>query len=241
MLFSRVFPHQNLQNPMKKLTGIVLRWLCIPFLLILTAALIWAELEAAVFFPKDHLTWAFAGGFLLGSLFFTLGRQLTPLYVFGHELTHWLCAKLFFKQTGKFRCRGDSGFVEIKDPNLWIILAPYFLPFYFLIGTGLWGLCDLFFPGALRPYHLFAAGFLGLTYSYHLVMTFIALSKGQADLKAKGRAFSLSLILAMNALFFFLATLTVTRQWNHGMLSFWSKLLILLRNLILNPLIDLLQ
>jgi len=226
---------------MKKMLGTFLRWLCVPFFLILTFVLIWAEMEAAVFFPKDSLTWSFAGGFLLGSLLFTFGSRLTPLYVFGHEFTHWICAKLFFKQTGKFHCRAGSGYVEIKSPNVWIILAPYFLPFYFLLVTGLWGLFDLLFPGILRPYYPLSAGFLGLTYSYHLVMTFIALSKGQADLKHKGKVFSLSLILTMNALFFFLATLTVTRQWKHGLYSLWDKLLTILQNLIVNPLFDLLR
>lgn len=224
---------------MKKIAGIFLRWLCVPVFLLLTYALIWAELEAAVFFPKDHLTWVFAGGFLLGSTLFTMVSRMTPLYVFGHETTHWIMAKLFFKETGKFRCGGSSGYVEIKNPNVWIILAPYFIPFYFLLFTGIWGLLDLFYPGALGTFHPLLAGLLGLTYSYHLVLTFIALGKGQADLKHKGKVFSLSMILVMNALLFFLATLTVTRQWKHGFYSLWSKILLLLQNLILEPLTNL--
>ena len=48
----------------------------------------------------------------------------------------------------------------------------------------------------------------------------------------------LSLILVMNALFF-LATLTITRQWKHGFYSLWSKILLLLHNLILEPLTNL--
>ena len=224
---------------MKKFAGILLRWLCVPFFLLLTYALVWAELEAAVFFPKNHLTWFFAGGFLLGSALFTMGTRMTALYVFGHETTHWIMAKLFFKETGKFRCGGSSGFVEIKNPNVWIILAPYFIPFYFLLCTGIWGLLDLFYPGAIGAFHPWLAGLLGLTFSYHLVLTFIALSKGQADLKHKGKVFSLTLILVMNALLFFLATLTVTSQWKHGLYSLWSKILLLLHNLILEPLTNL--
>jgi hypothetical protein len=67
-------------------------------------------------------------------------------------------------------------------------------------------------------------------------LTFIALGKGQDDLKHKGKVFSLTLILVMNALFFFLATLTVTRQWKHGLYSLSSKILLLLQNLIIEPL-----
>jgi hypothetical protein len=47
------------------------------------------------------------------------------------------------------------------------------------------------------------------------------------------------MILVMNALLFFLATLTVTRQWKHGFYSLWSKILLLLQNLILEPLTNL--
>jgi hypothetical protein len=221
---------------MRKIAGILFHWLCVPVFLLLTYALIWAVLEAAAFFPKDRLTWFFAGGFLIGSAIFTMFSHLTPLYVFGHEATHWIVAKLFRKETGKFRCRGNSGYVEIRNPNVWIILAPYFIPFYFLLVTGIWGLFDLLLPGKLTPCYPWLSGLLGLTYSYHLVLTFIALGKGQKDLKHEGTVFSLALILAMNALFFFLATLTVTRLWKYGLNSLASKILTLLHKLILEPL-----
>jgi hypothetical protein len=224
---------------MKKIPGILFRWLCVPVFLLLTYALLWAELEVAVFLPKDHLTWFFAGGFLIGSAIFTMFTRLTPFYVFGHEATHWVVAKLFRKETGKFRCRYGSGYVEIRDPNVWIILAPYFVPFYFLVFTGIWGLLDLLLPGKLTPFHPWLSGLLGLTYSYHLVLTFIALGKGQKDLDHKGKVFSLTLILAMNTFFFFLATLTVTKQWKHGLSSLADKISIILHKLILGPIANL--
>lgn len=221
---------------MKKFAGIFFRWLCVPIFLLFTYALVWTELEAAVFFPKDQKTWFFAGGFLIGSVIFTMFTRLTPLYIFGHETTHWVVAKLFCKETGKFRCGGSSGYVEIRNPNVWIILAPYFIPFYFLLFTGIWGLLDLLMPGKLTPCHPWLAGLLGLAYSYHIVLTFIALGKGQADLKHKGVVFSLTLVMAMNALFFFLATLTVNKLWKYGMNSLLSKILTIVHKIALEPL-----
>lgn len=220
---------------MKKIAGILFRWLCVPVFLLLTYALLWAELEAAVFFPKDQVTWFFAGGFLIGSAIFTMLTQLVPFYVFGHEATHWVVAKLFLKETGKFHCRWGSGYVEIRDPNVWIILAPYFVPFYFLIFAGIWGMLDLLMPGKLFFFYPWMSGLLGLTYSYHLILTFIALGKGQKDLKHKGKVFSLALILVMNVFFFFLATLTVTGRWKYGLNSLASKILTILHKLILEP------
>ncbi|NLF93424.1 MAG: hypothetical protein GX564_06005 [Oligosphaeraceae bacterium] len=198
---------------MKKFFFRLLHWACVPPLLLLAATLFWSIWELGRNLPQERLYWFFAGGFLAGGLFFTLVSRLTPLYIFGHECTHWLSAKLFFKETGKFRCRASGGFVEIKQPNVWIILAPYFVPFYFLICTGLWGLAVALWPKWYSPCLHYAAIVLGICYAYHVVLTCFALSKGQADLRLKGVLFSLALILAFNALFIYLAVLTTTRQW----------------------------
>ena len=148
---------------MKKIAGILFCWLCVPVFLLFTYAIIWAELEAAVFFPKDHLTWFFAGGFLLGSALFTMVTHMTPLYVFGHETTHWIFAKIFCKETGKFRCRGGSGYVEIKNPNVGSFCA-LFYPLLFSALHRIWGLLDLFFliSGAFHPW--LSACWIGLLY-----------------------------------------------------------------------------
>ena len=223
---------------MKRRILALLRLLWVPVFLFLTVVLLWSELELSVYLQKDRLIWSFSAAFLLGSFIFTLGPRFIPLYVFGHELTHWFVAKLFFKETGKFKCSGSSGYVEIKNPNLWIILAPYFLPFYFLLLTGFWGVIDFFVAEIPSQLQILTAALLGLSYSYHLVLTFIALSKGQLDLKRKGKIFSLSLILLMNTVFFYLATLTFTKQWKRGWNSFTEKTQILSEKTFLKYLPD---
>ncbi len=199
-----------------------------PPLLFLAAALGWSIWELGQNLPEERLSWFFAGGFLAGGFFFLFGNRLTPLYVFGHECTHWLSAKLFLKETGKFHCRAGAGFVEIKNPNLWIILAPYFVPFYFLLFAGIWGLLLTLWPKELTPHLHLAAIALGICYAYHLVLTCFALSKGQADLRLKGVPFSLALILTFNALLVYLAVLTSTRQWPAAWRVFSQKSQLLL-------------
>jgi len=220
---------------LKKSASRILRLLCIPGFWFFTLALVWAELEAAVYFPKNLLTSFFAGAFLLGSFFFTLVSRLTPVYVFGHEATHWVLAKLFRKKTGRFRCYLNQGYVEIDQPNVWIILGPYFLPFYFLIFTGLWALLNLLWPDFMLAYYPAGAALLGLSYSYHLVLTIIALSKGQQDLKINGTCFSMSLIININVCLFFLATLTVSRMWKLGMSILYDKILALAKICLAEP------
>lgn len=222
---------------MKKFLSALLRLFCIPLFLLLTVAL----LHSAVLLPRDFpwpqpvLLFA-AGGLAAGFLLFTYLWRFTPLYVFGHEMTHWLTARLFLKETGAFCCKADRGYVVIKDPNFCIILAPYFIPFYFLLLAGLCGVCDLFFPPLPRPFVLALAAALGLAYSYHGVMTLIALRQGQADLKRCGTLFSLSLIAAGNAAFLYLALLTATGHWRAG-----GQLLMGRLNRISTLLLELLQ
>ncbi|NMA43743.1 MAG: hypothetical protein GX946_10240 [Oligosphaeraceae bacterium] len=213
----------------------LLRILSIPCLWFFSIALIWAELEAAAHFPKNLLTGFFALFFLLGFIIFTKVSRLTPVYVFGHEATHWLLAKLFRKKTGRFRCSLDQGYVEIDRPNVWIILGPYFLPFYFLIFTGLWGLINLLWPNFMLSYYPIGAAILGLSYSYHLVLTYTALKKGQQDLRINGACFSISLIVCINLLLFFLATLTVTAMWKYGIGILCAKILLLSKICFLDP------
>lgn len=210
---------------MKKFLAALLRLLCIPLFLLLTVAL----LHSAVLLPRDF-PWPRpvllfgAGGLGGGFLLFTYLCQFTPLYVFGHEMTHWLVARLFLKETGAFCCKADRGYVVIKDPNFCIILAPYFIPFYFFLLAGLCGLFDLFFPPLPRPFVYALATALGLAYSYHGVMTLHALRQGQGDLKRCGTLFSLSLIAFGNAAFFYLALLTATGHWRAGGQQLFDRL-----------------
>lgn len=219
---------------MKKFFIAFLRLVCIPFFWLFTVALV----HSVILLPRDFpwpppVLYYAVGGLAGGFILFTYLFRFTPFYVFGHEMTHWLTAKLFLKETGAFCSKADRGYVVIKNPNFWIILAPYFVPFYFLLLAGLCGLFDLFFPPLPRPFVYALASSLGLTYSYHWVMTLTALRQGQADLKRCGTIFSLSLIAVGNALFLYLALLTSTGHWRDGGQLLLARL-IQMSNLLVN-------
>ncbi len=125
---------------------------------------------------------------------------LIPLYIFGHELIHWFTAKLFRLRTGRIRLRRNQGSVEIDHPNVWVILAPYFVPFYALLFLGMLGQLYWFVPQPPPWVGWLAAILIGLSYGYHIALTWRALRMGQEDLRIHGVLFSLSLIAMMNLL-----------------------------------------
>ena len=103
--------------------------------------------------------------------------------------------------------------MEVERPNVWIALAPYFVPLYALIWIGLYGvLC--FWNGARRPVvvYVFHVG-LGVSYAFHIVLTAHALMRQQQDLRLYGPVFSLSLILFGNVALLFLALVVTGRHW----------------------------
>lgn len=149
-------------------------------------------------------------GFTAGMLIFFFVNKFTPVYIFGHELAHWIFAKIFLRETGKFRVGKDGGAVEIKDPNLLIALAPYFYPTFTVIWIPFWFLFKHLnekFQWSLSIYF----GILAFTWSYHVAMTFYALRFEQSDLKRYGKPLSFSIILFVNMviIFSFLALFTV--------------------------------
>ncbi len=163
------------------------------------------------------LPWVWCGGCLVGILFFSFCR-LTPLYVFGHELTHWLAAKCFLRKTGEFHVGRRSGYVEIPNPNTAIILAPYCVPVYFILGAGLAGCAEFFWePLPSWGHHAICAA-LGVIYAYHVTMTAVALSVAQEDLKYCGTAISLEIIILGNIIVLYLALFCVNGNWKDALL-----------------------
>lgn len=145
------------------------------------------------------LLWWFLGGLGAGmAVFFWM--PLRPLYVFGHELTHWLAAKLLFRRTGAFRFGMTRGSMEIPEPNAFIALAPYFIPFYFLLSVGLLAFLSLVAGDLPRVFWMGGAAWVGLCFAYHIVLTVIAIKHGQSDFQYCGRLLSWIAIVVMNML-----------------------------------------
>jgi MFS family permease len=117
-------------------------------------------------------------------------------YVLAHELSHALAAWLSGARVKQFRVGKEDGFVEVSHTNLFITLAPYLIPFYsvlLLAGTAVTGLF-----ADVSPWMPFLPFALGLTGSYHLCFTVMALSAGQSDIEAYGPAGAYPVILLGN-------------------------------------------
>ncbi len=135
-------------------------------------------------------------GFGLGMIVFTFLSPFFRLYIFGHELSHWVMAKIFRRKTGKFRIGKSSGSVQIDRPNIWIVLAPYFIPIFVIIWMVVVKIVDWWLREKWVT-TIFYGG-IGFFYAYHVIMTVFALSKKQSDLQFFGRVFSLSMIVTIN-------------------------------------------
>ena len=177
-------------------------WLALPFLVFGILALgqaLWDSTRHFAAIPE-----AVYYGFLGGILVFAFVCRFQAFYVFGHELSHWLVAKLFLRKTGslsQMRVRETGGSILIQNPNVWITLAPYLIPFYaipcLLLFLGWrWSLGSEFDAWALPGFQ--AA--LGASLAYHLWMTLWVIFDDQQDLIVYGRLFSGCLIFFMNLL-----------------------------------------
>jgi hypothetical protein len=153
--------------------------------------------------------WFFCLGVLLWAGLFASGLRGRFLYVLGHELTHAVFAKLFGGTVVDIKVSRSGGMVLTDKNNLLISLSPYFIPFWTLVTTALYGLgwlvTDLshtyqgFFFG-LADFRwdrlLFIA--VGVTWAMHLTYTVWMLSKDQPDLWHYGPFLSLVVIYLVN-------------------------------------------
>ena len=187
-------------------------------LLFIAAALVWTLCVLPLGnVSRENVAWPALIGFGCGVLFFTLVSRILVLYVFGHELTHWFAAKLFLRDTGDVEVGSSGGSVAIQKPNLWITLAPYFVPFYTLVWIGIFGIYRFAYgyPPPAMALKIVYAG-IGITYAFHVTLTVYSLLREQTDLRHHGQFMSLALILCVNILVLTAGLLTVSHRWTQG-------------------------
>lgn len=153
----------------------------------------------------DSLDAVLAVGFGLGLVLFRY-VPLRPIYVIGHELSHWLAAKITFHKTGKIKLKWSEGYIEIIDPNGFIALAPYWIPFYFMLSACIMAFVMAMWGDAVTLRAQQGMFFwLGLTYAYHIALTIRAVRHGQKDFEYCGRFLSWCIIVSMNLVTAFIA------------------------------------
>jgi len=210
---------------MRKLPALA-RLLLAPVLLFLAVGFVWALLQLGVPANLDRQTAVLPAvmAFVIGLILLALRVRFLVAYVFGHELTHWLAAKVFRRQTEHFRVGKTGGSVGIERPNVLIVLAPYFVPIYTVIWIGLYGVyCFIRETPEIIVVQVFYAG-VGLTYAFHVALTVYSLTGRQPDLLFFGRVFSVAMILCCNAGLLFFTLILAGRQWADGLYVLWACL-----------------
>ena len=147
-----------------------------------------------------------------------LMRKPERMYLWGHEFTHLIVAKLFLRHVHGFHITSRSGGkVVIDRTNVAIDLAPYAVPLYNVVallpGTMLGG----GFPHA-RKIYLAAAAFL---FAMHLCFSVEGFLDGQPDVRRSGRIFSLAVVLLLLMLWTPILAAPGTRGGFSGLTDFY--------------------
>ncbi len=126
----------------------------------------------------------------LGVHFFL--RKPERMYLWAHEFSHLLAAKLFLRRVHQFHISSRTGGKVVLDgTNVVIDLAPYILPLYSLAALALVALAGRASPWVPVAY-LPVCAYL---FTMHLVFSAEGFVAGQPDLRRNGRLFSGGLVL----------------------------------------------
>ncbi len=141
---------------------------------------------------------ALGGGVACWFVIYLLLPRPMLIYVFGHELTHAVWVWLFGGKVKKFKATSNGGHVVVTKNNFLIGLAPYFFPIYvvmvvavFLIGHLIWN-----WRHYAPVFHLL----IGISYAFHVTLTFHILKTRQSDITEQGYLFSFVVIFLGNIL-----------------------------------------
>lgn len=147
--------------------------------------------QVGAFHSKEE-GWILLGGsigYLLAHVFL---RKPERMYLWAHEFSHLIAAKLFFRKVHSFHITSrDGGKVVIDRTNVMIDLAPYAFPLYSLGATAAAALLKNVSPWVPDLY-LALASFL---FTMHVLFSAEGFIKGQPDLKRSGRVFSAAVVL----------------------------------------------
>ncbi len=139
----------------------------------------------------------FLYGFLLYLLIHLVFRKPLKIYVFGHELTHAIWAKIFGGQVKDLKVSEKGGEVKTTKSNFIITLSPYFFPIYTLIVLIVYWITS-FFLNNYQTYSPYFLAVMGFTLSFHILLTLEMITTDQPDIKEQGFVFSICLIYFIN-------------------------------------------
>jgi hypothetical protein len=183
---------------------------------------------------KNPLLYLTAGMILFAVMFAAVPRGIFMLpYIFGHEVTHALCVKLFGGNVAnRFHVSLEGGHVLTDRVNTWIVLSPYFFPIYAVLVGTLYGvlllsgkLLDTISHSSVQRSSLYESIIhfqwlflllIGFALAFHLIFTFLLVTRSQPDLHYGGTFFSLMMIYMINLLLVTVLLLTTSSHWLVG-------------------------
>ncbi|MCK5450686.1 MAG: M50 family metallopeptidase [Candidatus Omnitrophica bacterium] len=136
-------------------------------------------------------------GILCYLLFHVLVIRPVYIYVLGHEFVHVIATWLCGGKVAAFKVTPSGGNVVTTKTNFFIELSPYFVPLY----TILLGVVYMGYKWTGQESVTLSAIFVflvGLTLTFHFVMTVEALRIKQSDIGKSGPVFSYILIFISN-------------------------------------------
>jgi hypothetical protein len=167
-----------LNKTFKIIIGIALVPFCIGFT--------W-QFGATIFsitYKRDVPYYFIAGGltYLTAHILF---KKPILTYVIGHELTHAFFTVLFGGKVKSFQASERGGRVTITKSNFVITLAPYFFPLYTFAALIMYWLTIV--AGVRRPQD--GSSSAGMTYSFHLILTFFFFTQTRTISRNTARSF----------------------------------------------------
>ena len=119
------------------------------------------------------------------------------IYVLGHEFVHVLATWLCGGHIMSFNVTPSGGNVVTSKTNFFIELSPYFVPLYTLLLGPLFFVLQKINPGVANMPAVFLF-LVGMTLTFHFVMTTEVLKIKQSDITKSGFIFSLVMIFIFN-------------------------------------------
>jgi len=185
--------------------------------------------------------WLLLCGAVLYLLIHLFLRKPERIYLWGHEFSHLIVAKLFFREIHQFQISSRTGGKVVMDrTNVMIDLAPYTIPLYCLVAAVSAQIFRHFSPW-IPDIYLVLASFL---FTMHLLFSAEGFRNAQPDLMRNGLVFSVAVILMFLLLWIPIllapgvqkgwgGALEAYRTWRTSGLAAVRSLLDLLRTLLM--------
>ena len=156
----------------------------------------------------DSGIFAFLAGFCGFSLVYVFFPISPRAYIWAHELTHALFARLHGARVRDLSVEEDCGSIVLSKKHLLTILSPYFFPLYTVGVILVLLLLSFFVPHT----HLRIPGLalLGVSWGFHACFTINSMMQHQTDLEYSGYIFSYVFVTLLNLIVLAIGLLVTT-------------------------------